>query len=196
MTRRRGPSSGSDSWTGVADHLRGAARLRAELPEERGGVETAALALAGRLHGRRVLVQGGTPGALEPALAAQGAELERAADPLETPLPRGPFDAVLALALDESKEPERALRALARVLHPRGRLVLALAHPWHGVGRRAFRSLPDLLAALREAGLRAVAADEPGAEGAPPDAASAGRHLVLLCERSGGRRPPNRGTSG
>ena len=195
MTRPRKPSPGADSWTGVAEHLRDGARLRAELPGERTAVAQALLALAGRVHGKTVLVQGPEPGALERALAEQGAEVVHARDPLESPLPRGPFDLVLALALDESKEPERALRALARVLHPRGRMLLALAHPWHGVGQRAFRALPDLLAALREAGLRAVAAQEPGAEGAPADPAQPPRHLVLLAERTGGRRP-NRGTGG
>jgi SAM-dependent methyltransferase len=195
MTRRRTPSSGPDSWKGVAAHLRDAARLRAELPGEAAAIERALLELAGRVHGKRALVQGGDSAALERALAEQGAEVERALDPLETAMPRGPFDLVLALGLDESKEPERALRALGRVLHPRGRLVLALVHPWHGVGQRAFRALPDLLAALREAGVRAVAALEPEPEPAPNAAQPPARHLILLAERTG-RRGPNRGTSG
>jgi SAM-dependent methyltransferase len=193
MTRRRPPSSGPDSWKGVAEHLRAGARLRAELPGERAAVEPALLALAGRVHGKRVLVQGAPSDALERAWAEQGAQPEAAADPLESPLPRGPFDLVATLALDESKEPERALKALARALHPRGRMLLALAHPWHGVGQRAFRSLPELLAALREAGLRAVAAQEPE-PATDPSGVPHAHHLVLLAERTG-KRGPNRGTS-
>jgi len=159
-------------------------------------VEQAQLALAGRVQKKKVLVQGGAePAALERALAEQGGEIERALDPLENALPRGPFDLVLALALDDSKDPERALKALARVLHPRGRMVLSVGHPWHGVGQRAFRSLPELLAALREAGLRAVAAQEPDADDTQTSPNPHARHLVLLAERTG-RRGPNRGTSG
>jgi hypothetical protein len=71
-------------------------------------------------------------------------------------------------------------------------MLLALSHPWHGVGQRAFRALPELLAALREAGLRAVAAQEPATS---TDPAHPPRHLVLLAERTG-RRTRNRGTSG
>lgn len=192
MSRKGKSPSGADSWTGVAAHLRDSARLRAELPDERTSVHEAVLALAGRMSGRSALLQGGDAAALERALAEQGAELARALDPLESPAPRGPFDLVVALALDESKEPERALKALARVLHPRGRMLLALAHPWHGVGQRAFRNLSDLLAALREAGLRAVAAQEPASSADP---AHPPRHLVLLAERTG-KRARNRGTSG
>jgi hypothetical protein len=102
MTRKPPPSSGADSWTGVAAHLRDAARLRAELPDERTSVHDAVLALAGRMQGRSALLQGADGAALERALVEQGAELARALDPLESPSPRGPFDLVLALGLDES----------------------------------------------------------------------------------------------
>ena len=99
------------------------------------------------------------------------------------------------LALHESAEPERALQAAAKLLHPRGRLVLALEHPFRADVRArhdALSSLPLLLAALRAAGLRLVDAAEP----VPPGAAKgeAPHHLVIAAERTS-RRPRNRGTS-
>lgn len=227
MSPPRTPPPGADSWLGVTERLGDAARQRREAPSPRVALARAALALAGRLHGARVLELGCGGGTLARLAAEQGAlvvgtdvapaaihaaeqEVKEAgteprpvfsvADPAElSQLPRGPFDAVIALlALHESTHPERVLRNAAKLLHPRGRLVLGLAHPW-GAARDAathpsLASLPALLAALRGAGLRLVAADEPRVGAASADT-QAPQHLLLLAERTG-KRGRNRGTSG
>jgi SAM-dependent methyltransferase len=198
--------------------------MREHLPPERVALQQEVLRLAGRAHGRRALDVGCGTGALARQLAAEGADVvaidvspaavhaadheakesgerplpEFAVADLLSPssLPKGPFELVTCvLALHESEEPERALQAAAKLLHPRGRLVLALEHPWRREGPAPagpFSSLPALLAALRAAGLRLVDAAEPE----PPGSAKGERphHLVIAAERTS-RRPRNRGTS-
>ncbi|MFI5314643.1 MAG: class I SAM-dependent methyltransferase [Myxococcota bacterium] len=224
MSRSNQPPGGPGSWGEVAQHLRETARLRAHLPPERVALQREVLRLAGRVAARRVLDVGCGTGALARQLAADGAEViaidvspaavhaanHDAKESGETPrpefavadllaptsLPAGPFEIVTCvLALHDSADPERALRAAAKLLHPRGRLVLAIAHPWlrdGGALPRPFASLPALIGALRAAGLRLVDAAEPeppGADhGAPP------HHLVIAAERAS-KRPRNRGTS-
>jgi SAM-dependent methyltransferase len=222
MSRSTRPPSGS--WGEVAQHLRVTARMRAQLPPERVALQHEVLRLAGRVHGRRALDVGCGTGALARQLAADGAQVvaidvspaavhaadHEAKESGESPLPefavadllapsslpKGPFDLVTCvLALHESVEPERALQAAAKLLHPRGRLVLALEHPWRGDARATpgpLSSLPSLLAALRAVGLRLIDAGEPE----PPGAPKGGRphHLVIAAERTS-KRPRNRGTS-
>jgi 2-polyprenyl-3-methyl-5-hydroxy-6-metoxy-1,4-benzoquinol methylase len=196
--------------------------MRETLPPERVALQHEVLRLAGRLSGARALEVGCGTGVLARQLAAEGAEVtaidvspaavhaaahdakesgelplpEFAVGDLLAPssLPRGPFDLVTCvLALHESAEPERALRAAAKLLHPRGRLVLALPHPW---GEQAtggpFASLAELLDALRAAGLRLIDAAEPEPPGAPRGTRP--HHLVIAAERTS-KRPRNRGTS-
>src|SRR5262245_21622457 len=178
------------SWRDVAHHLRDTARLRAQLPPERVQLQLEALRLAGRVKGCRVLEVGCGAGGLAQKLAAQGADVVAidaspaavhaadqeakeagvqpapefaVADLLDAgSLPRGPFDlAICVLALHESDDPGRALAAIAKLLHPRGRLVLAIEHPWRQLGRAhsgPLGSIPALLAALRAAGLRWIEA--------------------------------------
>lgn len=182
--------------------LRETASLREAIPSERQRVLDLVLALAGRVSGRRVLDVGADSSALARGLAQEGAQVESVRDLLEPAFPlRGPFDVVTALdCIDDSKDPEAALRVLGKLLHPRGRVVLAIAHPWRATAagatpHPALASLPALLASLRSAGLRLVDAAEPvgdpGASSEPPES----RHLVLVAERTG-RRTRNRGTSG
>jgi SAM-dependent methyltransferase len=206
----------------VAAHLREGARVRAQVPPERVLLAREVQRLAGRLQGRRVLDVACGTGALARLLAADGAEVfgidvspaavhtadhetkeagvvnapQFAVGDLLSPatLPAGPFDVVTCvLALHESADPLRALRAIAKLLHPRGRLVVAIEHFWPPPERAArgpFGSLAALLAVLREAGLRLVDAAEP--DFAP--GASHARHLVFSAERTS-KRPRNRGTS-
>jgi SAM-dependent methyltransferase len=214
---------GAGSWGAVAQHLRETARMRAELPPERVALQQQVQELAGRVHGARALDVGCGTGALARQLAAAGAQVvaidgspaaihaadheakESGESPLPqfqvadpgTPssLPRGPFELVTCvLALQDSPDPERALRALAKCLHPRGRFVLALEHPWRAQPGAAgpLASLPALLGALRGAGLRLIDAAEP----APPGAGAGERphYLVIAAERTR-KRPRNRGTS-
>jgi SAM-dependent methyltransferase len=220
MSRNRSPAG---SWGDVAAHLRETARMREQLPPERVALQRELLRLAGRVHGRRVLDVGCGSGSLARQLAAEGAQViaidvspaavhaadHDAKESGETPrpefavadllapgsLPRGPFDLITcSLALDDSPDPARALAAAAKLLHPRGRFVLAIEHPWRGSARKGpLASLPELLAALRAAGLRLVEAAEP----TPPGASAGERphHLVLSAERVA-RRPRNRGTGG
>ena len=215
--------SGSDSWRDVAHHLRDSARLRAQLPPERVALQDEALRLAGRVDGWRVLEIGCGAGGLAQKLAAKGARVvaidaspaavhaadhaakeagvqpppEFAVGDLLDPgsLPRGPFElAISVLALHESEDPVAALKAVAKLLQPRGRVVLALEHPWRA-GARAdsgpLGTLPALLAALRAAGLRLVEAAEPAPPGAPGERP---HHLIVSAERIW-KRPRNRGTS-
>ena len=216
--------SGTDSWGDVAHHLRDAARLRARLPPERLALQDEALRLAGRVRGWRVLEIGCGAGGLAQKLAAQGAQVvaidaspaavhaadhdakesgvlpqpEFAVGDLLEPasLPRGLFElAICVLALHESEDPARALQSVAKLLHPRGRFVLALEHPWQAAAKPRsgpLGSLPALLAALRAAGLRLVEAAEPVPPGAPEERP---HHLVVSAERTSKRRR-NRGTSG
>jgi SAM-dependent methyltransferase len=215
--------SGTDSWRDVAHHLRDSARLRAQLPPERVALQAEALRVAGPVKGWRVLEIGCGAGALAQKLAAAGAQVTAidaspaavhgadhdakeagvlpkpefaVADLLEpASLPRGPFDlAICVLALHESADPAAALRAAAKLLDPRGRLILALEHPWRAPARAnsgPLGSLPALLAALRAAGLRWVEAAEPVPPGAPGDRP---HHLIVSAERTS-KRPRNRGTS-
>ncbi len=159
-----------------------------------------ALELAGRVQGRRVLDVGPRSSALATGLREAGAEVLVTADLLEPGTPRGPFDVITAAHyLDDCADPEAALRVAGKLLHPRGRLILVFAHPWHGVRdgvapHPGLATLPALLATLRASGLRLVDAAEP-----EPVAVAAGekpgaRHLVLVAERTG-RRTRNRGTS-
>jgi len=211
--------TGPGSWGAVADHLRETARMRAQLPPERIALLHDVLRLAGRVHGCRALDVGCGTGALARQLAAAGAQVvaidvspaavhaaahdakesgeipvpEFAVADLLAPasLPRGPFDLITCvLALEESADPERALRAAAKLLHPRGRLVLAIEHPWRP--RAAFSGLAALVAALRNAGLRLLDAAEPPPPGAPNGEKP--HHLVISAERAR-KRPRNRGTS-
>jgi len=204
--------------------LRETARMRAHLPPERVALQHEVLRLASRVHGRRALDVGCGTGALARQLAADGAQVvaidvspaavhaadhdakESGEHPLPefavadllapSSLPKGPFDLVTCvLALHESADSERALRAAAKLLHPRGRLVLALEHPWRSGARPKpgpLSSLPSLLAALRGAGLRLVDAAEPEPPGAPKGEPP--HHLVIAAERTA-KRPINRGTS-
>lgn len=182
--------------------LRETAQLREALPSERQRVLEIVIELAGRVRGRRVLDLGAESSALARLLAEQGATVESARDLLEPSSPlKGPFDLVTAAhCIDDAKDPEIALRVAAKLLHPRGRIVLAIAHPWRTAEdgatlHPALASLPALLASLRSAGLRLVDAAEPPADStATPDTA-APRHLILVAERTG-RRTRNRGTSG
>jgi SAM-dependent methyltransferase len=222
MSRSNNPGKGPGSWGAVAQHLRDTAQLRAHLPPERVALQHEVLRLAGRLQGARALDVGCGTGALARQLAASGAHVvatdvspaaihaaahdakesgevplpEFAVADLLAPgsLPRGPFDLVTSvLALHDSADPERALRAIAKLLHPRGRFVLALEHPWRSDAPAGpFSSLPALLAALRSASLRLVDAAEPAPPGAPKGERP--HHLVISAERIG-RRPRNRGTS-
>jgi SAM-dependent methyltransferase len=215
------PTGGSGSWGEVAQHLRETARMRAHLPPERVALQREVLRLAGRVHGRRALDVGCGSGALARQLAADGAEVvaidvspaavhaadHEAKESGESPLPefavadllapsslpKGPFDLVTCvLALHESADPERALRAAAKLLHPRGRLVLALEHPWRSAQPGPLASLPSLLGVLRAAGLRLIDAAEPEPPGAPKGERP--HHLVIAAERTS-KRPRNRGTS-
>jgi 2-polyprenyl-3-methyl-5-hydroxy-6-metoxy-1,4-benzoquinol methylase len=222
MSRSNQPPSGS--WGEVAQHLRETARMRAQLPPERVALQHEVLRLAGRVHGRRVLDVGCGTGALARQLAADGAEVvaidvspaavhaadHDAKESGERPLPefavadllapgsipKGPFDLVTCvLALHESTDPERALQVAAKLLHPRGRIVLALEHPWRGDVRGKpgpLTSLASLLGALRAAGLRLSDAAEPEPPGAPKGEPP--HHLVIAAERTS-KRPRNRGTS-
>jgi len=215
--------SGSDSWRDVAHHLRDSARLRAQLPPERVALQDEALRLAGRVDGWRVLEIGCGAGGLAQKLAAKGARVvaidvspaavhaadheAKEAGVIPSPefavgdlldaasLPRGPFELVISvLALHESDDTVGALKAAARLLHPRGRLILALEHPWRAVVRAnsgPLGTLPALLAALRAAGLRLVEAAEPPPPGAPGERP---HHLIISAERIS-KRPRNRGTS-
>lgn len=202
MTRRRTPPPGVDSWNHVTARLRESAQARRDLPTDRQRVQQIVLELAGRVQGRRVLDIGPDANPLARALAQQGAEVLIARDPLEpvTPL-RGPFDVVTAAhCVDDSADPEATLRAAAKLLHPRGRIVLAIGHPWRRVPdgaspHPALATLPSLLAALRSAGLRLVDAVEPESTPATPEEKPEPRYLVLLAERTG-RRVRNRGTRG
>ncbi|MEX2206197.1 MAG: methyltransferase domain-containing protein [Myxococcota bacterium] len=202
MTRRRTPPPGVDSWNHVTARLRESAQARRDLPTDRQRVQQIVLELAGRVQGRRVLDIGPDANPLARALAQQGAEVLIARDPLEpvTPL-RGPFDVVTAAhCIDDSEDPEATLRAAAKLLHPRGRIVLAIGHPWRRVAdgaspHPALATLPSLLATLRAAGLRLVDAVEPESTPATPEEKPEPRYLVLLAERTG-RRARNRGTRG
>jgi len=202
MTRRPTTPTGADSWPRVTARLRESAHLRKELPTERQRTQPLALEFAGRVQGRRVLDVGPPSSALVRQLKKLGAEVVATSDLLqpETPL-RGPFDVITAAHyLDDCADPEAAVRIAGKLLHPRGRVVLVFAHPWHGeragaAPHPALATLPALLATLRVAGLRLVDAAEP-----EPIAAVAGqkkdaRHLILVAERTG-RRTRNRGTSG
>ncbi|HTO70009.1 MAG TPA: methyltransferase domain-containing protein [Myxococcota bacterium] len=219
----RTPTSGPGSWGAVAQHLRETARLRAELPPERVALQREVLRLAGRVHGRRALDVGCGTGALARQLAAAGADVlgidaspaavhaadhdakesgekplpEFAVADLLAPatLPRGPFELITCvLALADGGEPARALAAVVKLLHPRGRFVFAIEHPWRRDGAHGpFAGLPELLGALRTAGLRLVDAAEPKPPGAAPGERP--HHLVLSAERVA-KRPRNRGTSG
>jgi 2-polyprenyl-3-methyl-5-hydroxy-6-metoxy-1,4-benzoquinol methylase len=220
---RNHPTSGPGSWGDVAQHLRETARMREQLPPERVALQREVLRLAGRAHGRRALDVGCGTGALARQLAAEGAQViaidaspaavhaadhdakESGETPLPefavadllspTSLPRGPFDLVTCvLALHDSADPARALAAASKLLHPRGRLVLAIEHPWRTPSAKGpLASLPELLAALRAAGLRLVEAAEPVPPGASPGERP--HHLVLSAERTS-KRPRNRGTRG
>src|SRR5262249_29284363 len=110
-------------------------------------------------------------------------------------LPRGPFDlAICVLALHESADPAAALRAVAKLLSPRGRLVLALEHPGRPPPRRKcgpLAPLPALRAARRAGGRRGVGGAEPPPRGAPGERP---HHLIVSAERTS-KRPQNRGTS-
>ena len=202
MTRRRTPPPGVDSWNHVTSRLRESAQARRDMPTERQRVQQIVLELAGRVQGRRVLDIGPEPNPIARSLAQQGAEVVIARDPLEpaTPL-RGPFDVVTAAhCFDDSDDPEATLRAAAKLLHPRGRIVLALGHPWRSIPdgatpHPALATLPSLLAALRSAGLRLVDAAEPVSAPIAPDEKPEPRYLVLVAERTG-RRTRNRGTRG
>lgn len=222
MSRPRGTHTGPGSWGAVAQHLRETARMRETLPPERVALQHEVLRLAGRLSGARALDVGCGTGALARQLAAGGAQVvaidvspaavhaaaHEAKESGELPLPdfavadllapgslpRGPFDLVTCvLALHESADPERALRAAAKLLHPRGRLVLAIEHPWRAPAPAGpLASLPALLGALRGAGLRLIDAAEPEPPGAPRGERP--HHLVIAAERTR-KRPRNRGTS-
>ncbi len=202
MTRRRTPPPGVDSWNHVTARLRESALARKDLTTERQRVQAMVLELAGRVQGRRVLDIGPESNALARSLAQQGAEVVIAGDPLEPASPlRGPFDVVTAAhCIDDSADPEATLRAAAKLLHPRGRIVLAIGHPWRTVpdgatSHPALASLPALLAALRSAGLRLVDAAEPESAAVAPEEKPEPRYLVLVAERTG-RRTRNRGTRG
>jgi SAM-dependent methyltransferase len=191
-----------DSWNHVSARLRESAQARKDLPTDRQRVAQIVLELAGRVQGRRVLDIGPEANPLARSLAQQGADVLVVRDPLEpaTPL-RGPFDVVTAAhCIDDSADPEATLRAAAKLLHPRGRIVLAIGHPWRRVPdgaspHPALATLPSLLAALRSAGLRLVDAVEPESTPTTPDEKPEPRYLVLLAERTG-RRTRNRGTRG
>jgi len=199
MTRRRNPPPGPDSWNHVTARLRESAHLRDELPTERESVQHAVLELVGRVQGKRVLEIGAGSSAIARSLAQQGAEVVVTPDLLEPAVPvRGPFDVITAAhCLDDSPDPEALLRVAGKLLHPRGRMVLALEHPWREVQGAAphavLATLPALLAALRTAGLRLVEAAEPKPGGTVAGENPALRHIVLLAERVG-RRTRNRGT--
>jgi len=201
MSRRRTPPTGADSWNRVTARLRESAQLRDVVPSERQTVQQIVIELAGRVVGRRVLDLGLEANPLARSLQKEGADVVTTPDLLEpvTP-PRGPFDVITAAhCIDDSADPEAALRVAGKLLHPRGRIVLAISHPWRtlpdgAAPHPALASLPSLLAALRSAGLRLVDAAEPSpevtAEGGTPEP----RYLVLVAERTG-RRTRNRGTT-
>ena len=182
--------------------LRESAQLREVLPPERQRLQGIVLECAGRVQGRRVLDVGPVASSLARALAQQGAVVVSTEDLIEpaTPL-RGPFDVVTAAhCIDDSADPEAALRVAAKLLHPRGRIVLVIGHPWRTLPdgttpHPTLASLPALLAGLRSAGLRLVDAAEPPSGSVPVGEKSEPRYLVLVAERTG-RRTRNRGTSG
>ena len=175
-------------WFDVAAHMRQKAAHR---PRDARLLHPAALRLAGRVKGRRTLDVDCGEGSLACVLASRGAlalgidpslDLIRAAErsvarerPERRPefrvadlaapsdLPPGPFDLITALhVLDLEPKPVRALHALVRLLHPRGRIVLGGAHP---LARERGAGLAALLHSLREAGLRVVDGLEPGGDG-------------------------------
>jgi SAM-dependent methyltransferase len=186
----------------VTARLRESAQLREALPPERQRLQGIVLECAGRVQGRRVLDVGPESSSLARSFAQQGAEVVTTRDLLEPASPlRGPFDVVTAAhCIDDSTDPEAALRVAAKLLHPRGRLVLVIGHPWRTLPDGAtphptLASLPALLAVLRSAGLRLVDAAEPPSGSAAAGQKSEPRHLVLVAERTG-RRTRNRGTGG
>jgi hypothetical protein len=202
MTRRRSPPPGSDSWNHVTARLRESAQLREVLPPVRQRVQAIVLECAGRVQGRRVLDVGPASSSLARSLAQQGAEIVTTRDLLEPASPlRGPFDVITAAhCIDDSSDPVAALRVAAKLLHPRGRIVLVIGHPWRtlpegATPHPALASLPALLAGLRSAGLRLVDAAEPPSGASTAAEKSEPRYLVLVAERTG-RRTRNRGTSG
>jgi 2-polyprenyl-3-methyl-5-hydroxy-6-metoxy-1,4-benzoquinol methylase len=176
----------------------------AHRPRDARLLHSAALRLAGRVKGRRTLDVDCSEGGLACVLASRGAlalgidaspDAIRAAErsaarqrlgtvefrvaDLATPssLPRGPFYLITALhVLDLDPKPVRVLHTLVRLLHPRGRIVLAGAHP---LAREREAGLAPLLHSLREAGLRVVDGLEPGGDGD-----SSPRFLVLLAARA------------
>lgn len=202
MTRRRTTPSGADSWPRVTAQLRESAHLREELPTERQRVQPLALEFAGRVQGRRVLDVGPPSSALVAKLREAGADVVVCTDLLDPGSPlRGPFDLITAAHyLDDCADPEAALRSAGKLLHPRGRIVIVIVHPWRGVAggavaHPALASLPSLLASLRGAGLRLTDAAEPEPIAVAGKDSPGPRHLLLVAERTG-RRTRNRGTSG
>ncbi len=181
--------------------LRETAELREAMPSERQRVLQIVVELAGRVRGCRVLDVGAESSPLADCLAQEGALVETARDLLEPAAPlRGPFDVITAAyCIDDSKDPEAALRVVGKLLHPRGRVVLAITHPWRtpsdsATPHPALANLPALLAALRTSGLRLVDAAEPQTASDTPSEPPPPRSLVLVAERTG-RRTRNRGTS-
>ena len=197
-------------WSRVAAQVREQASRRDHVPRE---LHAAALRLAGRLRGRRVLDVGCGHGALARVLAERGAQVlgidasaervreaqrlarEAGTDPAprfrlavasdSASLPEAPFDLITALlALDPGAKPVRELRGLARALRAGGRLVAGFEHPY-AAGAAPRRPLEALFQSLRDVGLRVVDLVEPaGDDDAEP------RFLLLLCERRGRRARP------
>jgi 2-polyprenyl-3-methyl-5-hydroxy-6-metoxy-1,4-benzoquinol methylase len=139
---------------GASDHGRVSGVTRYTLKADPHSSHSVILRWLGDGHGRRVLDVGAADGLLSRHLTAQGwrvTALEREAAAaargalhcermivadLDRDLPAldGPFDTIVCGdVLEHLAEPSRVLRGLARVLAPRGRLVLSIpniAHLW------------------------------------------------------------------
>lgn len=205
------PARTSGDWEQVAARVQARSEKRSGADRV---LQPAVLRFAGRVRQRDVLELGCGTGSLARVLAARGARVlgldadadavhrarADAADSGLAPLPefrvgsladprslpRSPHDLVVAVCAQPGSLGRAELDRIPRLLRSRGRLVLALAHPYRGAGATDAGAglLEELFAALRAAGLRVVDLAEPHAADRKGEA-----FLVLLCERRRRRGP-------